>query len=78
MMDRLRAREYSLVVYGSFKRSRDFFSDIVLPLYGNEASKIWLVDGEDGFNGWAWRVMEGKVRKNSTVFIREMPQWITI
>jgi hypothetical protein len=78
MQEKIRRKEYDLVVYGSFKRSRDFFDDLVFPVYGSDPSRLWLIDGEDSFNGWAWRVMNGKVRRNATVFIREMPPWINL
>lgn len=68
ILRRLRKARYSLVVYGSYRRNKPFFNE-TLEAYAGSPNRIWLMDGEDTYNGWAKR---DPVNRNATIFVREL------
>ena len=50
----LRRGEYTAAVWGSIRRSDHMIDDAkVASAYAGKPHKLWLLDGEDEFNGWA-------------------------
>jgi len=72
MIERLKNREYDLVIYSEFLAHREFFADYAYTLYYTTPERLWLLDGRDKFYGWPFQMRFGTLRYNSTIFVREL------